>query len=159
LLLSGSIATGRSVLAAQAMGADLAYIGSAFIATHEANAVDGYKQMIVESGSADIIYTNLFTGVSGNYLKPSVIAAGLDPDALPVSDATKMNFGSDREKPKAWKEVWGCGQGIGAVKSIEPAGELVRRLIEEYRAAVIEMRASMDFWDAKAAPVTRAFAA
>ena len=159
LLLSGSIATGRSVLAAQTMGADLAYIGSAFIATHEANAVDGYKQMIVESGSADIIYTNLFTGVSGNYLKPSVIAAGLDPDALPQSDATKMNFGSDREKPKAWKEVWGCGQGIGAVKSIEPAGDVVRRLIEEYRQAVIEMRATMDIWDKKSAPVTRAFAA
>jgi nitronate monooxygenase len=159
LLLSGAIATGKSVLAAQAMGADLAYIGSAFIATHEANAVQGYKQMIVDSASADIIYTNLFTGVSGNYLKPSVIAAGLDPDALPESDASKMNFGSDREKPKAWKEVWGCGQGIGAVKSIESAGELVRRLIEEYRDAVIEMRATMEFWDAKSAPLKRAFAA
>ncbi len=159
LLLSGSIATGRSVLAAQAMGADLAYIGSAFIATHEANAVEGYKQMIVDSASADIIYTNLFTGVSGNYLKPSVIAAGLDPDALPQSDATKMNFGSDREKPKAWKEVWGCGQGIGAVKSIESAGELVLRLIEEYREALTEMRATMDLWDQKSAPLKRAFAA
>ena len=159
LLLSGSIATGRSVLAAQTIGADLAYIGSAFIATHEANAVDGYKQMIVESGSADIIYTNLFTGVSGNYLKPSVIAAGLDPDALPESDATKMNFGSDREKPKAWKEVWGCGQGIGAVKKIEPAGDVVRRLIEEYRQAVLEMRSTMDLWDAKSTPIKRAFAA
>ncbi len=132
LLLSGSIANGGAVLAAQAMGADMAYIGSAFIATREANAVEGYKQMIVESAADDILYTNLFTGVHGNYLKPSIIRAGLDPDNLPVSDPSKMNFGSDREKPKAWKEIWGCGQGIGAVKAIGTAGELVDRLKREY---------------------------
>ncbi|MEK9777312.1 MAG: nitronate monooxygenase family protein, partial [Quisquiliibacterium sp.] len=123
LLLSGAIASGRGILAAQAMGADLAYIGSAFIATQEANADERYKQMIVASGAQDIIYTNLFTGVHGNYLKPSVVQAGLDPDNLPQSDASKMNFGSKREKPKAWKEIWGCGQGIGAVKSVVGAGE------------------------------------
>jgi nitronate monooxygenase len=135
LLLSGAIATGRGVLAAQAMGADLAYIGSAFIATREANAAEAYKQMIVESGAQDIIYTNLFTGVHGNYLKPSVVGAGLDPENLPQSDASKMNFGSNREKPKAWKEIWGCGQGIGAVKSVVGAGELVARLRGEYQQA------------------------
>jgi nitronate monooxygenase len=135
LLLSGAIATGRGVLAAQAMGADLAYIGSAFIATREANAAETYKQMIVDSGAQDIVYTNLFTGVHGNYLKPSVVGAGLDPDNLPQSDASKMNFGSNREKPKAWKEIWGCGQGIGAVKSVVGAGELVARLRSEYQQA------------------------
>ncbi len=135
LLLSGAIATGRGVLAAQAMGADLAYIGSAFIATREANAAEAYKQMIVESGAQDIVYTNLFTGVHGNYLKPSVVGAGLDPENLPQSDASKMNFGSNREKPKAWKEIWGCGQGIGAVKSVVGAGELVARLRGEYQQA------------------------
>ncbi|MFZ9678841.1 MAG: NAD(P)H-dependent flavin oxidoreductase [Quisquiliibacterium sp.] len=135
LLLSGAIATGRGVLAAQAMGADLAYIGSAFIATREANAAEAYKQMIVDSGAQDIIYTNLFTGVHGNYLKPSVVGAGLDPENLPQSDASKMNFGSNREKPKAWKEIWGCGQGIGAVKSVVGAGELVARLRGEYQQA------------------------
>ena len=135
LLLSGAIATGRGVLAAQAMGADLAYIGSAFIATREANAAEAYKQMIVDSGAQDIIYTNLFTGVHSNYLKPSVVGAGLDPENLPQSDASKMNFGSNREKPKAWKEIWGCGQGIGAVKSVVGAGELVARLRGEYQQA------------------------
>jgi nitronate monooxygenase len=135
LLLSGAIATGRGVLAAQAMGADLAYIGSAFIATREANAAEAYKQMIVDSGAQDIIYTNLFTGVHGNYLKPSVVGAGLDPENLPQSDASQMNFGSNREKPKAWKEIWGCGQGIGAVKSVVGAGELVARLRGEYQQA------------------------
>lgn len=135
LLLSGAIGTGRGVLAAQAMGADLAYIGSAFIATREANAAEAYKQMIVDSGAQDIIYTNLFTGVHGNYLKPSVVGAGLDPENLPQSDASKMNFGSNREKPKAWKEIWGCGQGIGAVKSVVGAGELVARLRGEYQQA------------------------
>ncbi|MGA0796121.1 MAG: NAD(P)H-dependent flavin oxidoreductase [Quisquiliibacterium sp.] len=135
LLLSGAIATGRGVLAAQAMGADLAYIGSAFIATREANAAEAYKQMIVESGAQDIIYTNLFTGVHGNYLKPSVVGAGLDPENLPQSDASQMIFGSNREKPKAWKEIWGCGQGIGAVKSVVGAGELVARLRGEYQQA------------------------
>jgi hypothetical protein len=112
------------VLAAQAMGADFGYIGSAFIATQEARAVQDYKDMITQSESSDIVYSNLFTGVHGNYLKPSVIKAGMDPDNLPVSDPSKMNFGSDREKPKAWKEIWGCGQGIGAVKAIEGAGDL-----------------------------------
>ena len=135
LLLSGSIANGRSILAAQAMGADLAYIGSAFIATKEANAVEEYKQMIVSSAGDDIVYTNLFTGVHGNYLKPSILAAGLDPENLPVSDPSKMNFGSDREKPKAWKTIWGCGQGIAAVKSVETAGELVARFKREYNEA------------------------
>ena len=141
LLLSGSIANGHAILGAQAMGADLAYIGSAFIATTEANALEGYKQMIVESAADDILYTNLFTGVHGNYLKPSVIKAGLDPDNLPVSDPSKMNFGSDREKPKAWKEIWGCGQGIGAVKSVGSAGDLVARLKREYDAAKAELAA------------------
>jgi nitronate monooxygenase len=132
--LSGSIATGGAVAAARAMGADFAYIGSAFIATHEARAADGYKQMIVESNSDDIVYSNLFTGVHGNYLKPSIKAAGLDPDALPESDPSKMNFGGSATK--AWKDIWGCGQGIGAVKEIVAAGDLVARLAEEYRAAL-----------------------
>ena len=139
LLLSGSIANGRAILGAQAMGADLAYIGSAFIATKEANAVEDYKQMIVDSGAEDILYTNLFTGVHGNYLKPSVINAGMDPDNLPVSDPSKMNFSSEREKPKAWKTIWGCGQGIGAVKAVESAGEFVARLKREYDQARSEL--------------------
>ena len=117
------------------MGADLGYIGSAFIATKEANAAQAYKQMIVESAAEDIVYTNLFTGVHGNYLKPSIRNAGLDPDHLPESDPSKMNFGSDREKPKAWKEIWGCGQGIGAVREVLGAGELVERLKREYAQA------------------------
>jgi nitronate monooxygenase len=135
LLLSGAIASGRAILAAQAMGADLGYIGSAFIATKEANAAQAYKQMIVESTAEDIVYTNLFTGVHGNYLKPSIAKAGLDPDQLPRSDPSRMNFGSDREKPKAWKEIWGCGQGIGAIKDVPGAGELVERLKREYAQA------------------------
>ena len=134
LLLSGSIATGRAVLAAQAMGADLAYIGSAFIATHEANAAQAYKQMIVDSSAGDIVYTNLFTGVHGNYLAPSVRNAGLDPEHLPESDVSKMDFGSNRPA-KAWKDIWGCGQGIGAVKAVQGAAELVQRLQREYAAA------------------------
>ncbi len=140
VLLSGSIANGHAILAAQAMGADLAYIGSAFIATKEANALEDYKEMIVNSAADDILYTNLFSGVHGNYLKPSVIAAGMDPDNLPVSDSSKMNFGSDREKPKAWKTIWGCGQGISAVKSIPSAGELVARLQREYDQALRELQ-------------------
>ncbi|MGA0569173.1 NAD(P)H-dependent flavin oxidoreductase [Variovorax sp. VNK109] len=132
--LSGSIATGGAVLAAQAMGADFAYIGSAFIATHEARASDAYKQAIVDGNSDDIVYSNLFTGVHGNYLKPSIIAAGLDPDHLPESDPTKMDFGGEGAK-KAWKDIWGCGQGIGAVTEITAAGELVARLKREYDAA------------------------
>jgi nitronate monooxygenase len=133
--LSGAIANGPSILAAQAMGADLAYIGSPFIATDEANAVPDYKQMIVDSGAEDIVYSNLFTGVHGNYLKPSVARAGMDPDNLETSDPTKMNFGENREKPKSWKEIWGSGQGIGAVKEILPAAKLVDRLACEYAVA------------------------
>ena len=135
LVLSGAIATGRAILAAQAMGADLAYVGSAFIATTEANAPAAYKQMIVEANAADIIYSSLFTGVHGNYLKPSVVAAGLDPDNLPESDPSKMDFGSGSGKAKAWRDVWGSGQGIGAVKGIVGAADLVARLQAEYRAA------------------------
>jgi nitronate monooxygenase len=131
--LSGSIATGGAVLAARAMGADFAYIGSAFIATEEARAVEGYKQMIVESTSDDIVYSNLFTGVHGNYLKGSIVAAGLDPDALPQSDPSAMNFGGDAKK--AWKDIWGCGQGIGAIKEVVPARVLVERLKREYEEA------------------------
>ncbi len=132
LALSGSMATGDAILAAQAMGADFAYIGSAFIATEEARAADAYKQCIVESNSDDIVYSNLFTGVHGNYLAPSIRNAGLDPDHLPESDPSKMNFGSDR---KAWKDIWGCGQGIGAVKAVVPTAELIDRLKREYAAA------------------------
>ncbi len=135
LLLSGSIATGRSILAAQAMGADMGYAGSAFIATAEARASDGYKQAIASGDSTDIVYTNLFTGVHGNYLRPSIEAAGMDPDNLPVSDPTKMNFGSDREKPKAWKEIWGCGQGIGAIDSVVTTAQMVERMKREYADA------------------------
>jgi nitronate monooxygenase len=133
IALSGAISTGRAVLAARAMGADFAYIGSAFIATEEARATEGYKQAIVEGTSDDIVYSNLFTGVHGNYLKPSIRAAGLDPDNLPESDPTKMNFGGDAKK--AWKDIWGCGQGISAVKEIVPARVLVARLRAEYEAA------------------------
>ncbi|GAB3278225.1 NAD(P)H-dependent flavin oxidoreductase [Parahaliea aestuarii] len=136
LLLSGSIATGDAILAAQAMGADLGYIGSAFIATEEANAEQAYKQAIVDNGASDIVYTNLFTGVHGNYLRPSIEAAGLDPDNLPASDPSAMSFGSGGDSAsKAWKDIWGCGQGIGAVKDVVPAAELVARLQREYEAA------------------------
>jgi nitronate monooxygenase len=136
LALSGAIASGRAVLAAQAAGADFGYVGSAFIATEEANAPQGYKDMIVGAGAEDIIYSNLFTGVHGNYLRPSVVAAGLDPENLPVSDPSKMNFGSGgNTKAKAWKDIWGSGQGIGLVKGVVPAAELVARLGREYREA------------------------
>ncbi len=134
LLLSGAMATGGGVLAAQAMGADLAYIGSAFIATDEARASPAYKQAIVDGTSDDIVYSNLFTGVHGNYLKASIRNAGLDPDHLPHSDPTKMNFGGDGAK-KAWKDIWGCGQGIAAIKSVVPAAALVDRLAAEYAQA------------------------
>lgn len=133
LALSGSIASGGAILAAQAMGADFAYIGSAFIATHEARAVEGYKQAIVDSDSDDIVYSNLFTGVHGNYLAPSIRAAGLDPENLPASDPSKMNFGGDAKK--AWKDIWGCGQGIGAIGEVSAAAELVARLKREYQQA------------------------
>jgi nitronate monooxygenase len=136
LLLSGSIASGDAILAAQAMGADLGYIGSAFIATDEANAEQAYKQAIVDYNSSDIVYSNLFTGVHGNYLAPSIESAGLDPHNLPESDPSKMDFGSGgNTDAKAWKNIWGCGQGIGAVKSIGPAAALVERLRVEYAAA------------------------
>lgn len=133
IALSGSIARGQSVLAAEAMGADVAYIGSSFIATEEANADDGYKNAIVENGAEDIVYTNLFTGVHGNYLRPSIIGAGLDPDNLPESDPSKMNFGSGgNTAAKAWKDIWGCGQGIGAIKAITSVADYVDRLEREY---------------------------
>ncbi len=133
LALSGAIATGRAILAAQAMGADFAYIGSPFIATDEARASDAYKQCIVDSTSDDVVYSNLFTGVHGNYLAPSIKAAGLDPADLPQADATKMNFGSGAAK--AWKDIWGSGQGIGAITKVQPAAELVAQLKREYQEA------------------------
>ncbi len=135
IALSGSIANGDAVLAAEAMGADFAYIGSAFIATEEARADQAYKEMIRDHSADDIVYSNLFTGVWGNYLKPSIERAGMDPNALEVSSPDAMNFGSDREKPKAWKEIWGAGQGIGAVDEILPAAGLVAKLRAEYDAA------------------------
>ena len=131
--LSGSIANGGAILAAQAMGADFAYIGSAFIATEEARALDAYKQCVVDSTSDDIVYSNLFTGVHGNYLAPSIRNAGLDPENLPESDPSKMNCGGDAKK--AWKDIWGCGQGISAVKKVVPTAELVARLKREYQEA------------------------
>ncbi|MBW6423272.1 nitronate monooxygenase family protein [Rhizobium sp. XQZ8] len=135
LLLAGAIATGGGILAAQAMGADMAYIGSPFIATHEARAAEGYKQMIVDSNAADIVYSNYFTGVHGNYLKGSITAMGMDPDALPIADLSKMDFDQAVSGPKAWKEIWGAGQGVGAVKSVTSVAELVDRLDGEYRDA------------------------
>lgn len=134
LALSGSISTGDAVLAAQAMGADFAYIGSAFIATEEARATDSYKQAIVDCGSDDIVYSNLFTGVHGNYLAPSIRAAGLDPENLPVSDPSKMNFGGG-SSAKAWKEIWGCGQGIGVINRVQSTAEFVAQLKREYAQA------------------------
>ncbi|HEX5373835.1 MAG TPA: nitronate monooxygenase family protein [Aquabacterium sp.] len=133
--LSGAIANGRSILAARAMGADFAYIGSAFIATEEARAVDAYKQMIVDCASADVIYTSKFTGVHGNYLRPSIVNAGMDPDALGNGDPSQMSFGSGESGGKVWKDIWGCGQGIGAIKKVVPVAELVARLRAEYDEA------------------------
>ena len=133
IALSGSISTGSAVLAAQAMGADFAYIGTAFIATEEARAVEAYKQAIVEGSSDDIVYSNLFTGVHGNYLAPSIRAAGLDPDKLPESDPSKMNFGGDAKK--AWKDIWGSGQGIGAVSKVQSAADFIAQLKREYAQA------------------------
>ena len=141
LLLSGSIATGKAVLAAQAMGADMGYIGSPFIATEEANAVEGYKDAIVDGSASDIVTSSLFTGVSGNYLRPSIEAAGMDPDNLPSADSTSMNFAEGSSKPKAWKEIWGAGQGIGAIKSVEPAGLLVDRIATEYHKTMAKLSA------------------
>ena len=134
LALSGAISTGRAILAARAMGADLAYMGSAFIATEEARAPDAYKAMVTASSAKDIVYSNLFTGVHGNYLRPSLIAAGLDPDALPVSDPSTMDFGTERPA-KAWRDIWGAGQGVGAVDAVLPAAERIAQLTREYEAA------------------------
>ncbi|MGR9151184.1 NAD(P)H-dependent flavin oxidoreductase [Rhizobium leguminosarum] len=135
LLLAGAIATGGAILAAEAMGADMAYIGSPFIATEEARAADAYKQAIVAGAAGDIVYSNYFTGVHGNYLKPSIVAAGMDPDNLPLADVSKMDFEQAVGGAKAWKDIWGSGQGISAVKTVEPVAKLVDRLEDEYRAA------------------------
>jgi nitronate monooxygenase len=135
LLLSGAIATGGAILSAQAMGADMAYIGSPFIATTEARASDTYKQTIVDSSAADIVYSNYFTGIHGNYLKPSIAAAGMDPDHLPEADPSKMDFETATTGAKAWKDIWGCGQGIGAVKAVTSVEDLVARLEREYHTA------------------------
>ncbi|GAA2101340.1 MULTISPECIES: NAD(P)H-dependent flavin oxidoreductase [Brevibacterium] len=137
LALSGALAHGRSILAAQVMGADFGYVGSAFLSTPEANVADEYRTMVVESSASDIVYSNLFTGVHGNYLRGSIARAGLDPDDLPVSDPSAMTFGSDRDakKPKAWKEIWGSGQGIGTISESESARVLIARLAEQYAEA------------------------
>jgi nitronate monooxygenase len=142
LALSGSIATGGAILAAQAAGADLAYVGSPFIATSEANASDAYKQAIVKGGAADIVYTDLFTGVHGNYLRSSIEAAGLDPLALAAGAVESMKFGGEGAKAKAWKDIWGSGQGIGAVDEVRPAAEFIARLAEQYAAAKSKLCAS-----------------
>ena len=143
LILSGAIANGGAVLAAQAAGADLAYVGSPFIATDEANAPDGYKQAIVESGAADIIYTDLFTGVHGNYLRSSIVAAGLDPEALAAGNLDTMKFGSEgSSKSKAWRDIWGSGQGIGVIDRVQPAAELIQMLADQYSAARARICAS-----------------
>ncbi len=134
IALSGSITDGAGILAAEAMGADFAYMGTRFIATQEANAVDDYKRMIVDGKAADVLYTPFFTGVHGNYLKPSIVRAGLDPDNLAPVDKTSMNFGSDRPT-KAWKDIWGVGQGIGNIDDVPPVHELIARLRSEYAAA------------------------
>ncbi|HWU14860.1 MAG TPA: nitronate monooxygenase family protein [Caulobacter sp.] len=140
--LSGSIASGRSILAAQAMGADLAYVGSAFIATREANAPQGYKDTIVEARANDIVYSNLFTGVHGNYLRQSIVRAGLDPENLPVSDPSAMNFGSGgNQEAKAWRDIWGSGQGVGAIDAVLSAGELIAKFAEQYEDAKAELAA------------------
>lgn len=144
LALSGAIATGRAVVAARAMGADFAYIGSAFIATREANAAEGYKQMIVDSNAADIVYTNYFSGVHGNYLKPSITRAGFDPDNLPQADPSKMNFANSDGKVKAWRDIWSAGQGIGAVRQVVSVAELVGRLKREYDEALEKLVAGTE---------------
>ena len=147
--LSGAIACGRSILGAQALGADFAYIGSPWIATKEANAIDAYKQGIVDGRAQDIIYTNLFTGIHGNYLRGSIAASGLDPDNLPTSDPSKMDFGSGGNAPaKAWKDIWGCGQGIGAVEVVESVADRVDRLEAEYASARAELAERTDAFSA-----------
>jgi nitronate monooxygenase len=142
LVLSGSIATGRSILAAQTMGADLAYIGSPFIATTEANAPNGYKDAIVDATASDILYSDFFSGVHGNYLRPSIVAAGLDPDALPTGDLRSMDFGAqDAGETKAWRDIWGSGQGVGVIHDIEPAGQRIARWHDQYLTARRELAA------------------
>ncbi len=148
LILSGAITDGAGILAAEAIGADFAYMGTRFIACREANAVPEYKQMIVDSAAADIVYTPYFSGVHGNYLKKSVAATGLDPDNLPEADKTKMDFGSNRERPKAWKTIWGAGQGVGNIDDVPSAADLIARLRREYRAA--RERLGLDFAQAAA---------
>lgn len=144
LVLSGCIATGRGVAAAKALGADLAYIGSAFIATREANAPEAYKQMIVASNASDIVYSNYFSGVHGNYLKPSIRNAGLDPENLPQADPTKMNFANSDSRVKAWRDIWSAGQGVGAIKAVVSVAELVSRLRAEYEAALDKLAAARE---------------
>ncbi len=143
IALSGAIASGKAILAAQALGADLAYIGTRFIASREANAPEAYKEMIVAAAASDIVYTNLFTGVHGNSLKPSIAAAGLDPDNLPLADKSKMDFGSGGSmKTKAWRDIWGSGQGVGSIADAPPVAEIVARLQAEYRAGLAELEAA-----------------
>ncbi len=142
VILSGAIANGRAILAAQAMGADLAYMGTRFIATREANAREEYKRMLVENAAKDIVYTNAISGVHGNYLRPSLVAAGLDPDDLPVGDKDRMNFAAGRRnRPAAWKDIWGAGQGLGSIADVPSVGELVARLRGEYQAAARALEA------------------
>lgn len=146
IVLAGAISNGHSILAAQAMGCDLAYMGSRFIATQEAMAPDEYKKCLVESCADDIVYTNLFTGVHGNYLKPSIINAGMDPNALPESDKTKMNFGSGgNTDAKVWKDIWGSGQGIGDIHDVPPTRELIDRLYDEYQQAKLSLNAAAKY--------------
>jgi len=140
VVLSGAIANGRGILAAQAIGADLAYMGTRFIATNEANASPEYKQMLVDTAASDIVYSSLFTGVHGNYLKPSIVKAGLDPDNLPEADKSKMSFGSGgSSKSKAWRDIWGAGQGVGSIHEILPVAELVEKLKREYHEAQADL--------------------
>jgi nitronate monooxygenase len=139
LLLAGAIGTGGAILAAQAMGADMAYIGTPFIATEEARAVDAYKEMLAQSQAADIVYSNYFTGIHGNYLKGSILASGMDPDNLPLADPSKMDFDKATTGAKAWKDIWGAGQGVGSVKAVVPVADLVDRLEREYRDARIRI--------------------
>ena len=144
LLLSGAISTGQSILAAQAMGADLAYIGTPFIATEEANAVEGYKRMITQSSADDIVYSSLFTGVHGNYLKPSIANAGMDPNNLPQSDSSAMDFSDKRNRPKSWKDIWGAGQGVGAIKGLVSTQKCVDQLYQEYNRALDTLWAKLN---------------
>jgi nitronate monooxygenase len=139
IALSGAIATGDAILAAQAMGADLAYIGTRFIASQEAHAAESYKQAIVRAAASDIVYTNLFTGVHGNYIRESIELAGLDPAALPEADKSKMNFGDGSSRAKAWKDIWGAGQGVGQIADLPPAAEIVARMKAEYDAAKLRL--------------------